>query len=110
LLTQQCVPDTWPELHRYFDRATKFPDHYHEYADGFVELRYSVEHQRVDFETEFASLAELVKMLVAAPWYVPDFDVERDIESLRRLEDELSGPTGITLRDGRYLLRAIKPE
>ncbi|MFN8618264.1 MAG: methyltransferase domain-containing protein [Dehalococcoidia bacterium] len=110
LLTQQCTPDTWPELHRYFDRAARFPDHYRGYADALRALGYAVELDRHDFETRFASLSELVQMLIVAPWYVPDLDVEKDIEALRRLEAELSdGGSGIVLREGRYLLRAVKP-
>ena len=111
LLTQQCTPDTWPELHRYFDRAARFPDHYRLYADAFRALGYVVEVQHHDFETRFASLSELVQMLIVAPWYVPDLDVEKDIEALRRMETEVSDAGGgIVLREGRYLLRAVKPK
>lgn len=110
VLTQQCTPDTWPELHRYFDRAARFPDHYRGYADAFRELGYAVEVQRHDFETRFASLSELVQMLIVAPWYVPNLDVEKDIEALRQLESDLSDAGGgIVLREGRYLLRAERP-
>ena len=109
LVTQQCTPDCWPELHRYFDRATRFPDHYDEYADAFRSLGYDVELRRHDFETRFSSLSELVKMLVVAPWYVPGLSVKNDIQPLRALEAELGGPGGITLREGRYLLQAVKP-
>ncbi|MEO8541176.1 MAG: class I SAM-dependent methyltransferase [bacterium] len=108
LLTQQCTPDTWPELHRYFDRAERFPDHYHKYAEAFRSRGYDVEVQRHDFDTQFASLSELVQMLIVAPWYVPDLDVEKDIEALRDLEKDLWKPGGIVLREGRYLLRATK--
>lgn len=111
LLTQQCTPDSFPELHRYFDRAVRFPDHYHNYADALRGLGYAVEIERHDFETGFPALSELVQMLVIAPWYVPDLDVKCDLEPLRRLEAELSRPGGeIVLREGRYLLRAVKPQ
>ncbi len=111
LLTQQCTPDTWPELHRYFDRAARFPDHFHEYAEAFRSLGYTVEAEEHHFETRFASLGELVQMLVVAPWYVPDLDVDRDLEVLRQLERDLTRPDGgIFLREGRYLLRATKPK
>lgn len=111
LLTQQCTPDCWPELHRYFDRATRFPDHYHGYAQAFRDLGYAVQAERHDFETRFASLSEVVQMLIVAPWYVPELDVRKDLDALRALESELTTPDGgIVLRDGRYLLRAVKPK
>lgn len=111
VLTQQCTPDCWPELHRYFDRTARFPDHYHGYAEAFRQLGYAVEAERHDFETRFASLSELVQMLIVAPWYVPELDVQKDLEALRALESELTRPDGgIVLRDGRYLLRAVKPK
>jgi len=110
LITQQVTPESWPELHRYFDRAVRFPDHYHEYSETFRSLGYLVELQRHDYEVRFASLSSLVEMLVVAPWSVPNLDVEKDIEALRRLEDDLTRPSGgIVLREGRYLLRAVKP-
>jgi len=109
--TAEQLNASFPELHRYFDRAVRFPDHYHNYADALRGLGYAVEIERHDFETGFPALSELVQMLVIAPWYVPDLDVKCDLEPLRRLEAELSRPGGeIVLREGRYLLRAVKPE
>jgi ubiquinone/menaquinone biosynthesis C-methylase UbiE len=108
VLTQQVTPDTWPELKRYFDRATHFPDHFNGYREEFKAMGYAVEQQKHEFTVAFATLAELVKMLTVAPWYVPEFDVERDIEALRALEHDLDGPAGIELIEGRYLLRGVK--
>lgn len=109
LLTQQVTSRTWPELRRHFPRATVFANHDVEYPAAFRALGYEVEFQRHDFEVAFPTLAALVQMLVVAPWTIPDFDVERDTVALRAIEAELSRPEGITLQDGRYLLRARKP-
>jgi SAM-dependent methyltransferase len=109
VLTQQVTSRTWPELRRYIPRATVFRDHDTEYPAAFRSLGYEVEFQRHDFEVAFPTLPALVHMLVVAPWTISDFAVERDIEALRALESDLSGPQGIVLADGRYLLRARKP-
>ena len=109
LLTQQVTSRTWPELRRFFPRATAFANHDDEYPAAFRGFGYEVEFRRNDFEVAFPSLAALVQMLVVAPWTIPDFGVERDIEALRALERDLSAPDGIVLHDGRYLLRARKP-
>lgn len=108
LLTQQVTSRTMPTLHTYFPRATRFPDHDHEYPSALRSLGYAVEVQRHDFEVVFRSLADLVKFLAVAPWTIPDFSVERDLNALRSLEADLSGPHGIVMNDGRYLLRATK--
>ncbi len=108
VVTQQVTSGTWPELRRYFDRATRFPNHDDDYPGSFRDLGYEVEFQRHDFRTAFATLSDLVQMLVVAPWTIPGFSVELDILALRTLEAELTTPDGIVLRDGRYLLQARK--
>ena len=109
LLTQQVSSRSWPELHRYFEGVTRYPDHDHEYPLAFEALGYELDIRRHDFEVAFASLSELVQMLVVAPWTVPGFTVESHLEGLRRLEHDLDTPAGIVMKDGRYLLRAKKP-
>lgn len=108
LLTQQVTSRSWPELRRFFPRATVFANHDAEYAAAFRELGFDVELQRHDFEVAFPTLAALVQILVVAPWTIPDFSIERDIEALRAIEREMNGPQGIVVQDGRYLLRARK--
>ncbi len=97
------------ELRRYIPRATVFPDHDEEYPATFRAMGYEVEVRRHDFQVAFPSLAALVRFLVIAPWTVPDFSVERDMEALTALERDLSTAEGIVFADGRYLLRAVKP-
>lgn len=109
LLTQQVTSRSMHELRRYIPRATVFPDHDSEYPAAFTVLGYDVRFQRHDFRVAFPSLSSLVQFLVVAPWTVPDFSVERDIEALRAIERELGTPEGILFSDGRYLLRAGKP-
>lgn len=107
-LTQQVVPDAWPELRRFFPRAEVFADHWREYPQAFRAMGYEVEAERFDYRVAFAALGDLVMMLMVAPWQVPGFEAEADIEALITLERELGTEHGIVLRDGRYLLRARK--
>jgi SAM-dependent methyltransferase len=106
VLTQQVVPDTWPELRDFFPRATVFPNHWVEYPEGFRRLGYAVEAQRYDDRVAFATLGDLVGMLMIAPWTVPDFDPEADLDALLALERSLTTEDGIVLREGRYLVEA----
>jgi len=57
----------------------------------------------------YQQLGHLVYFLVAAPWTIPDFDLEADLEALLAVEYQLGGPDGIILTDPRYLLEARKP-
>ena len=57
----------------------------------------------------YRELGHLVYFLVVAPWTIPDFDLEADLEALLAAEQHLSGPDGIVLTDPRYLLEVRKP-
>jgi SAM-dependent methyltransferase len=108
-LTQQMAPEHWPELRRFLPRQAVFADHWLGYQAWFREHGYDVEARRFDYRTAFGSLADLVYMLAVAPWEVPDFDVERDFAALLAIEAALTGPVGIVLSEGKYLLEARKP-
>ena len=72
-------------------------------------MHYEVHLRRHEFQSAFPSLASLVQLLVVAPWTVPGFSVERDIESLLAIERDLTTDDGIVFSDGRYILQAVKP-
>ena len=42
VVTQQCGPDNWPELRRFFPRKTDFGDHFHDYQRGFADAGLTV--------------------------------------------------------------------
>lgn len=109
VLTQQVTPDVWPELRRFFPRATLFPDHFRGYGGWFRRHGYAVSLERHDYHVAWESLGDLVVHLLVAPWTIPDFEVERDIGALLALEAALTGPEGIVMTEGRYLLEATKP-
>jgi hypothetical protein len=108
-LTQQVIPGSWPELRDYFPRATVFPDHYREYPRAFREMGFEARVERFDYRVTFEALGDLVAMLMIAPWTIPGFDPETDLQALLALEAGCGSNEGIVLRDGRYLLRATAP-
>ncbi len=107
-LTQQVVPDVWPELREFFPRAAVFPDHWHEYPEGFRRLGYTVTARRHDYRVAFETLGDLVAMLLVAPWEVPGFDPEADLDALLALERALITKDGIVLSEGLYILEAAR--
>jgi SAM-dependent methyltransferase len=108
--TQQCAPDNWKEFRRFFPRATVFPPHDRLYPDAFRAAGYEVAFQRHEYPATFGSLGDVVFMLMTAPWTIPDFDPQKDLDALMALEAELGTADGIVLTEGRYLLEARKPE
>jgi SAM-dependent methyltransferase len=109
LLTQQIHPDWHEELRAFFPRMTVFEPHHVTYprdcaAAGLAVIDFREHAQRVAYR----SLGELIYMLAAAPWTVPDFDLEADWPALERMEQALRRPEGIILTDRRYILEARK--
>jgi SAM-dependent methyltransferase len=110
VLTQQIHPDWHGELREFFPRMTVFEQHQHSYPEGFAAAGLDV----VDFREHsqavaYRSLGEIAYMLEAAPWTVPEFDLEADLAALLALERVLRRPEGILLTDRRYILEARKP-
>jgi len=110
VITQQCGPDDWPELGRYL-RKHVFDDHFNLYQQGFAAAGLIIDDARWHEErVAFATLGDLVYVLLVAPWSYPDLDPRRDIDALLAVEDALRTPDGIVLTEHRYLIRAHKPE
>lgn len=110
VLTQQVHPDYHHELRAYFPRMTVFEQHDITYPRGFaaagLELVDMRQHNR---RVAYQHLGHLVYFLVVAPWTIPEFDLDADLETLLEVERSLGGPEGIVLSDPRYLLEARKP-
>jgi len=105
VLTQQVHPGYHAELRAFFPRMTVFEAHERTYPAGLEAAGMNV----VDFRQHtqrvaYRQLGHLVYFLVAAPWTIPDFDLDADLEALLEVEQQLSGPEGIVLTDPRYLL------
>lgn len=108
-ITQQVAPDNWPELRRHFPRMTVFENHIETYPAGLRDRGYEVSLHSHYSPTAYRSLGDLVFMLTTAPWEIPEFDGERDLEALLALEAECLRPEGLMLTEGHYLLEALKP-
>ncbi|MBI5287343.1 MAG: methyltransferase domain-containing protein [Chloroflexi bacterium] len=109
VVTQQCGPHDWPELSRYLP-TTAFPDHYRAYQEGFRAAGLLVEDARWHEERiAFATLGDLVYILLLMPWDLPEFDPVASIEALMTLEEELGTDDGIVVTEIRYLIVARRP-
>jgi hypothetical protein len=110
VLTQQVHPRYHDELREFFPRMTIFEPHDITYPRGFaaagMEIVEMCQHSR---RVAYRQLGHLVYFLVAAPWTIPDFDLDADLDALLEAEQRLTGPDGIVLTDPRYLLEVRKP-
>ena len=110
-LTQQVGSDNWRELGDYFPRMTDFGPLFELYSQGLresgLDIVYADTHER---QTAFGGLGDIVYLLTAAPWTIPDFDVERDLDALLALEHALTRERGIVLTETRYIIEALKPQ
>ena len=110
VLTQQIHPDWHAELREAFPRMTRFEPHHATYPRGFAEAGLTVVDQQEHAQAmAYASLGPIVYTLVAAPWTIPDFDLETDFDALLEVERALRRPEGIVLTDRRYIVEARKP-
>jgi len=109
VVTQQVDGDNWPELHTFFPNKQDFGDHYAVYRAAFESAGLAVRGARHSRRAAWATLGDVVFMLLIAPWEIPGFDPERDIDALLALEDACGTADGIVLTEGRYLLVAEKP-
>jgi hypothetical protein len=97
----------WHELRAVFPDMTVFPDHFSAYQDGLREaglvVEYADEFRR---PVRFRELGHLVYHLVAAPWLIPDFDVESRLHGLQTLQQQLESGRPLVLTEGYYVIHA----
>jgi SAM-dependent methyltransferase len=109
-LTEQIGRAAWHELRPFFPRMTdfgpRFERHQAHLREAGLVLRGTEQH---DVPVAIGNLGDLVHLLAARPWKIPDFDVERDMESLLAAERALTRPEGIVLTESHYLIEAWKP-
>jgi SAM-dependent methyltransferase len=111
VITQQVGRDNWKELRRFFPRMTDPGDHRRQYAHGFqvAGLRV-VTNLANDCKVAYLTLGDFVFMLAVTPWTIPDFSLERDIDSLVSLDEECHTANGLELTESRFLVIADKPK
>lgn len=108
VVTQQVEGDTWPELATFFPRKQGFGDHFTAYRTAFAAAGMAVAGVRHRHCVAYATLGDVVFMLLITPWTIPGFDPEQDIDALLALEDACGTSDGIVLTEGYYLLTAKK--
>jgi len=109
VLTQQVHPDDWKELRDFFPRMTDFGPHFDLYREGFERAGLRIVQALMHERPVAYYLGDLVYMLVAAPWTIPDFDLDRDLDALLAVERTLGRPEGIVFTEKRYLIEAERP-
>jgi SAM-dependent methyltransferase len=110
LITQQIGANHWQELRRYFPRMNPKSDTYRRWLRAFPEAGLEiVENAEHDERMAYPSLGEMVFMLCAVPWTVPNFDVERDLDALLGLEAEHLTDKGLIITESHCMVVAHKP-
>jgi len=109
LLTQQVGRNMWLELRGFFPRMTDFGPLFERYQAGFscggLRLAKAVSH---DTPVAFRTLGDLVYNLAVAPWTIPEFDVQRDLDALLAFERKHGGDRGIVLTESSFVIEAEK--
>jgi SAM-dependent methyltransferase len=108
-ITQQVAKEQWQELAEFIPNRTVFPDHFVDYRREFEAAGMTVsraEHRA--WRAAYATLGEVVYMLLMSPWEFESFDPIRDLDALLALEDKHGTPEGIVLTHARYLMIAAR--
>ena len=108
-ITQQVGQSEWCELRSFFPRMTEFGDLRSVYSEEFDRIGFRVESEEHTYRVAYPSLGEIVFMLGVAPWMVPDFDLNRDLDSLLEFEAHCSAADGLVVTESRFLMIARKP-
>jgi SAM-dependent methyltransferase len=109
IVTQQVDPSYWKEQRRFFPRRTEWGDHFTEYTAAFEAAGLAVRTQRHERQMAYATLGDVVFMMLVTPWEVADFDPVAEIDQLLAMEDALRTPDGIVFTEGRHLIVAERP-
>lgn len=110
VITQQVGPNEWPELRRFFPEKAVFTDHFNIYQRGFRDAGLVIDDARWhERRAAYATLGDVVFMMLVTPWDFPEFEPDREIDRLLAMKDALGAPDGIELTEMRYILRARKP-
>lgn len=107
-LSQQVVPDVWPELRSIFPDMTRFPDHFVDYPEGLARAGLEITATReFRHRVRYRALGHFVYHLaVAAPFMLPGFSLETHAEALEELAAWAGQPGGLVLTEGFTLLEA----
>jgi SAM-dependent methyltransferase len=109
VLTQQVGRLQWRELAEFFPRMVDFGPHFERYRDGFANAGLTIKRSEThDWPVAFRNLGEVAYMLVAVPFFVPNFDPIADLDALLALQSAQGTADGIVLTESRYVIEARK--
>jgi SAM-dependent methyltransferase len=108
-LTQQVIPDYLHELSATFPDMTRYPNHFREYQDGFIEAGLTIEYAHEYRQSiRFRELGHLVYNLVAAPWAIPNFSVDSHMEGLLKLDYQIRNGQELLFTSGNYIMEVSR--
>ena len=108
VVTQQ-VGDNWKEMRQFLPRAPDFSSLYRDYVQGFESAGLRVlRNAQYYYKVAYPGLGELVYLLTIAPWEVPGFSLDRDLDALLELESQHLTAKGLVLTESRFLIIAEK--
>lgn len=107
LITQQVDEENWRELIRYFPRKRQLTALFQTCVDGLSDAGLVIEvAKRHEYPTAYSGVEDIAYLLTIAPWTVPEFDVERDLDALLALERDCTKSEGLVLTEARFLIIA----
>jgi hypothetical protein len=68
-----------------------------------------VDLRTVRLRAEFHDIGAIVYILRKCVWWVPDFSVERYLDTLRRLHEQISSDGAFVAHASRFLIEARQP-
>lgn len=108
-LTQQVIPDYLHELSATFPDMTRFPDHFSEYQDSFLEAGLTIEFaHEYRHPIRFRELGHLVYHLVATPWTIPNFSVHSHLKGLLQLDQQIRNGQELVFTSGNYIMEVSR--
>lgn len=108
-ITQQCDAGDWPEVRRHFPEATHFGNHFTRYQSELEGAGAVIERaERAAQTLAYPSLRELIFIVAASAWMLPDLDVRRDYGRWLELARACTRQDGLHVTEVRYVLVARK--
>jgi SAM-dependent methyltransferase len=112
-LSQQVGPASMVELSEAFLGPLPDADRWRRPEDARAEAEQAglevVDLRTVTLRAEFHDVGAIVYILRKCVWWVPDFTVERDRETLHRLHQQITGDGPFVAHASRFLIEARRP-
>lgn len=111
-LTQQVGGNNLVDLAEEFNTTLRFEKYTYDYQkreilDSGLILVKSGEWRGI---MEFRDVGSIAYFIKAVPWQVPDFDIDRDMHYLEKLQQKLENGERLVYTQVRHLFQATKPK